>query len=75
MAGDPSTSRSGAGRSWVTGHMLAAQPSWVRGRPTTFSETASILECAYVVDTKIDCGAEVEDLTGTQLTAIPSRHW
>jgi hypothetical protein len=32
VAGDPSTSRSGAwtlGR--VTGHMLAAQPSWVRG--------------------------------------------
>jgi hypothetical protein len=40
VAGDPSTFRSGAwtfGR--VTGHLLAAQLSWVRGRPTTFGET------------------------------------
>ena len=43
VAGDPSTSWSGAwtlGR--VTGHMLAAQPSWVRGRPTTFGEARQL---------------------------------
>jgi hypothetical protein len=45
VAGDPSTSRSGA-RTFrrITGHMAATQPSWVRGSPTTFGETASFME-------------------------------
>jgi hypothetical protein len=49
VAGDPSTSRSGAwtlGR--VTGHMLAAQPSWVRGRPTTFGEARQLSGVSFV---------------------------
>lgn len=29
---------------WITGHMLAAQLSWVRGKPTTFGEAASFVE-------------------------------
>ena len=51
VAGDPSTSRSGAwtlGR--VTGHMLAAQPSWVRGRPTTSARPASFWNAPYAVE-------------------------
>lgn len=37
---------------WITGHVLAAQPSWVRGRPTTFGETASFWSELYTVEIK-----------------------
>jgi hypothetical protein len=49
VAGDPSTSRSGA-RTFrrITGHMAAAQPSWVRGgAPTMFGETARSMELKF----------------------------
>jgi hypothetical protein len=75
VAGDPSRSRSGGDTRWITGHMLAAQPSWVRGEPTIFGETASFLERAYVVDIKKSArGAVRSSDPQTQSTVIPSRH-